>query len=69
MSKLAKAILQYTVPDEQDNPKIVRVHPADAIKQMKSYAYQHGFTYVDDADALQDFIAVNWAYWVEEKAE
>jgi hypothetical protein len=59
-------LLQYREPDEHDNAKIVRIHPADAVHQMKNYAYQHGYAYADNHEALQDFIAVHWAYWVEE---
>jgi hypothetical protein len=59
-------ILQYSEPDEMDNIKIVRIYPADAVNQMKNYAYQHGYTYSDSYEALQEFIALHWAEWVEE---
>jgi len=59
-------ILQYREPDEKDSLKIIRVTPQDAIDSMKQYAYRHGYAYSNDEEALQDFIAVNWAYWVEE---
>ena len=58
-------LLQYSEPDEHDNIKIVRVYPADAVKQMKDYAYQHGYTYADSYEAIQEFIALHWAEWVE----
>lgn len=58
-------LLQYSEPDEYDNIKIVRVHAADAVKQMKDYAYQHGYTYADSYEAIQEFIALHWAEWVE----
>ena len=59
-------ILQYREPDEKDNLKIIRVAPQDAIDSMKQYAYRHGYTYSNDQDALDEFMALNWAYWVEE---
>jgi hypothetical protein len=59
-------ILQYREPDEMDSIKIIRVAPQDAIDSMKQYAYRHGYTYSNDQDALDEFMAVNWAYWVEE---
>ena len=59
-------ILQYREPDEKDNLKIIRVTPQDAIDSMKQYAYRHGYTYSNDQDALDEFMALNWAYWVEE---
>lgn len=58
-------MLQYREPDETDSLKVVRVTAEHAIKFMKDYAYQHGFTYSHDEEALDEFIAVNWAYWVE----
>ena len=60
-------MIQYHEPDETNNVKTVIIHPHYAIEQMKNYAYQHGYTYADDAEALHEFIAVNWAEWVEEK--
>ena len=62
-------ILQYREPNEMDSIKIVRVAPQDAIDSMKQYAYRHGYTYSNDQDALDEFMAVNWAYWVDENNE
>ncbi len=59
-------MLQYYEPDAHNNVKIVRVYPADAVKQMKDYAYQHGYSYADSYEAIQEFIALHWAEWVEE---
>jgi hypothetical protein len=68
MNKLVEATLQYREPDEYDNIKVVRVHLTDAINQMKNYAYQHGYAYTDDVEALQEFIALHWAEWVEKES-
>lgn len=59
-------MLQYYEPDEVTKIKSVTIRPNDAIKHMKDYAYQHGFSYSNDDEALDDFINVNWAKWVEE---
>lgn len=58
--------LEYIEPDEQDNPKIIRISVEEAIKKSKLVAEYADYTYESDEEALQDFIAVNWAYWVEE---
>ena len=57
--------LEYCEPYE-DSTNVIRVTVEEAIKATKTTAYRHGYTYSNDEDALQDFIAVNWAYWVEE---
>ena len=58
-------MIQYHEPDETNNVKTVTIHPNYAIQQMKDYAYQHGYSYSNDDEALHEFIAVNWAEWVE----
>jgi hypothetical protein len=60
--------LQYCEPYE-DSTNVIRVTVEEAIKATKTTAYRHGYTYSNDEDALQDFIAVNWASWVDEKNE
>lgn len=59
--------LQYYEPDEVTKIKSVTIHPNAAIQQMRNYAYQHGYSYSNDDEALDDFINVNWAKWVEVK--
>ena len=59
--------LRYSEPDADGKQKIVRISVEEAIKRAKETAYRHGYTYSNDEDALQDFIAVNWASWVDEK--
>jgi hypothetical protein len=62
--------LEYIEPDEQDNPKTIRVSVEEAIKKSKLVAAEYAdYTYESDEEALQDFIAVNWAYWVEVEEE
>ena len=61
--------LRYSEPDEDNNTKVVRVSVEEAIKESKTNAYRHGYTYLNDEEALLDFIAVNWAWWVDEDRE
>ena len=56
--------LQYCEPDGE-NVKVIRVSVEEAIKQSKTNAYRHGYAYSNDEEALQDFIAVNWASWTD----
>ncbi len=56
--------LQYSEPDGE-NVKVIRVSVEEAIKQSKTNAYRHGYAYSNDEEALQDFIAVNWASWTD----
>ncbi len=58
--------LQYHEPDENDNLRIIRVSTEQAINTSRTTAYRHGYSYTNDQEALEDFIAVNWAYWVDE---
>jgi hypothetical protein len=60
--------LEYCEPYEDSN-KVIRVTAEEAIKRAKETANHRGYTYSNDEDALQDFIAVNWASWVDEKNE
>ena len=60
-------MLQYYEPDEVTKIKSVVIHPNHAIQQMRDYAYQHGYSYSNDDEALNDFINVNWARWIEVK--
>jgi hypothetical protein len=39
---------------------------AEAIAHQREYAKKHNFIYASDQEALDDYICVNWAYWVEE---
>ena len=57
--------LQYHEPDENDNIRIIRVTIEEAIEIMHEYSSRNDFVYQNDDEALEDFITVNWAYWVE----
>lgn len=58
-------ILQYCEPDENGNVKIIRHTVKEAINMMKAYAQKHGFSYSSDKEAINEFMALHWAYWVE----
>lgn len=44
---------------------LVRISETDAISQSKEYAASKGFSYINDQEALEDFIILHWAW--EEK--
>lgn len=58
--------LQYHEPDEQGRDRVICVSTQEAINTSRTTAYRHGYSYTSDQEALEDFIAVNWAYWVDE---
>ena len=60
--------LQYCEPDGENNTKVIRVSVEEAIKRAKETANRHNFTYENDEEALQDFIAVNWASYEDEES-
>lgn len=62
-------MLYYYEPYEDNQIKLIVVTPDRAIDVMKNYAYQHGYTYANDSDALLEFIALNWVQWVEVEEE
>jgi hypothetical protein len=37
-----------------------------AIRHQRESATRQGFTNLDEEELLLDFIAINWAYWVDE---
>lgn len=45
-----------------NEPVYMRVEVTTAIAKQKAYVESLGKRYLDDKDALQDFITVNWAY-------
>ena len=55
--------LQFNEPD-----RVVRVTKEEAIAKAKMLAEYHNFTYDNDEEALQDFIAVHWASWEDEES-
>ena len=54
--------------DDIDGWGVVKtVTVEEAIKLQREGAYKaHQFVYTSDQEALDDFIAVNWAYWIDE---
>ena len=59
--------LEYCEPYE-DGTNVIRVTVEEAIKRIKETANHRGYTYSNDEDALQDFIAVNWASYEDEES-
>jgi hypothetical protein len=59
--------LQYSEPDIDGKQKIVRVSVQEAIRSAKATATYVGYFYENDEEALQDFIAVNWASYEDEE--
>jgi hypothetical protein len=58
--------LVFDEPHQTGNRKIKRTEE-EAIVYQREYALKkHNFTYESDTQALDDYICVNWAYWVEE---
>jgi len=53
--------LRYSEPDADGKQKIVRISVEEAIKRAQLVAYYLSYTYENDEEALQDFIANNWA--------
>ena len=61
--------LRYSETDADGKQKIVRISVEDAIKRAKYIAdyVSYRYTYENDEEALQDFIAVNWASYEDEE--
>lgn len=53
--------LRYSEPDVDGKQKIVRISVEEAIKRAHFVADYLSYTYESDEEALQDFIASNWA--------
>jgi len=59
--------LVWNYPKEDDTVGYEKRTEAEAIAYQREYALKkHNFTYESDEQALDDYICVNWAYWVEE---
>lgn len=58
--------LVYSEPSEHGDVE-VKMSEAEAIKWQRDYALKHyKFVYETDQMAIDDYICVNWAYWLEE---
>jgi hypothetical protein len=54
--------IEWVEPFGPNNePVYMRVSESTAIAAIKAVAAKRGHVYADDNDALEDFIAVNWA--------
>ena len=58
--------LVFNYPKEDDTVGYERRTEAEAIAHQREYSKKHNFTFESDSQALDDYICVNWAYWVEE---
>lgn len=59
--------LVFAYPKEDNTIAYERRTEQEAIAYQREYALnKHNFTYGSDTQALDDYICVNWAYWVEE---
>jgi hypothetical protein len=58
-------MLYYREIDEHDEPVDVYILPEEAIRTLKETAKSYGIEYENDDEILQDFIALNWAVWVD----
>lgn len=61
----ATGVVVYAEPGPGGEDIIVRVPVADAIRQQREAATVRGVVYGSDAEALQDFLTVHWAWIVE----
>lgn len=60
----AAGVVAYAEPGPGGEDTIVRVPVADAIRRQREAAAVRGVVYGSDAEALQDFLTVHWA-WIE----
>lgn len=62
--------MRYLVYDEYVNENEsyeVKRTEQEVLEYMRKHVEErHGFRYKNSQDALDDYIAVNWAYWKEE---
>jgi hypothetical protein len=59
--------LVWNYPQEDGTVGYEKRTEAEAISHQREYAFKkHDFIYASDQEALDDYICVNWAYWVEE---
>jgi hypothetical protein len=59
--------LIYSEMTEDDGHIEVKRSESEAIEWMQKHALEHHyFRYQNEQDALDDYIALHWAFWVEE---
>jgi len=54
---------------DNDGHSVRRIPEAEAIAEQKRAGAQKGYVYADDQRALDDFIAVNWAWQVPDTGD
>ena len=62
--------MRYLLYNEQheDGDKLIRVSAEEAVATQKARAYRiRQYVYESDEEALLDFIAVNWAWYEDQK--
>ncbi len=61
-------VVRYFEPNENDEVKMISIGILEAIKKQKISATSSvpTFRYKSDEDALEDFMTVNYAWFVEE---
>lgn len=61
-------VIRYEMPGPNDESVYHTFTLEDAIAIQRKRAIEiHDYVYETDKDALEDFITLNWAYYVEEK--
>lgn len=59
--------LVWNYPNKDGSVGYEKRTEQEAIAYQRKYALdKHDFVYENDQQALDDYICVNWAYWVEE---
>jgi len=58
-------MLYYREIDEHDEPVEIYILPEEAIRTHKEMAKSYGIYFDSDEEALEEFIALNWAVWVD----
>jgi hypothetical protein len=58
-------MLYYRDINEHDEPVDVYILPEEAIRRLKEIAEQYNIHYENDDEVLDEFIALNWAVWIE----
>lgn len=58
-------MIVYETPNYLDENRVHIISEEKAIKIMKDRALENGVSYISDEEALQDYLAVHWAWQVE----
>lgn len=63
---MTKYVVYSEMSEDCEEGMLVRIPVEEAIMQAIKNGELHGYTYRSEEEALQDFIAVNWATLEEE---